>query len=135
MRKHLNHKGQSTVEAVVILPIILLLIFGTLAVGIYIYDSTVFVYAANKALDHGIGMMIDDGYLSSSERADIRKKAKEATGTAIFVKNITARVSYSRKTLNINVEGDYVVNLPLIKLSKDNKDLKVKASASFKKKR
>ena len=49
-----NKRGQAAVEAVLVMLFVLILFLAVIAIGLYIYDMSVYVFAANKTMDMGI---------------------------------------------------------------------------------
>ncbi len=90
-----NNRGQSLVEAAVIMTIIILILSAMLSIGLYIYNMTVFVTASNKALDKGVSILtgdkpeysdgIDDNELSDDDIYNIKQTALNALNIKVLV--------------------------------------------------
>jgi Flp pilus assembly protein TadG len=52
--KYLNHKGTSTVEMAMVLPLLLLLIFGIIEFGLLLYDKAMITNASREGARAGI---------------------------------------------------------------------------------
>lgn len=79
-----GNKGQSLVETAITLPLVLLLILSMISIGLFIYDKTVMVLAANKALDTAVGLLADREF-NQDEIEKIEQSARDMVGTGIFM--------------------------------------------------
>ena len=129
MRYIQGKKGQAMIETALVLPLVLMLFFGIIVMGIYIYDMTVFVYASNKALDHGVGMLTET-CLTDEQKEEIEEKALDAAGTALFIQGVEAYAvtnsTAEEITLTVKVKADFVGNLPFTE-----RIAEVKAESSY----
>ncbi len=57
--KALNNKGASAVEFAIILPILVVLLFGIIEFGIYIYDTSVITNASREGARYGVLYNVD----------------------------------------------------------------------------
>lgn len=109
-----GEKGQSLVETVIVLPLILLILFSIISVGFYVYDLTVFTMASNKGLDARLGVIANPDITEKDKL--VEEKAEKFAEVAIFVDNIKAS-SYDdpeSKTVTVYVEGDFKCILPFV---------------------
>lgn len=85
MRIIKSNKGQSALETAVILPFILFILFAVISLGIYIYDHSVLLLAANKATDTGIGILSIDDMSDSEKEIKIEEAARNFVNSGIFL--------------------------------------------------
>lgn len=120
-----NKKGQSILEASVIMNIILLMFFGMIMYSTYVYDRIIILFAANLAVDEAIGKIPDKKYSKNYRKIEelMRQKAAGAASLGIFLESpitVAAKVTKKRDTSagNINisckVDAKYTLKLPLI---------------------
>lgn len=122
--QHLNrmfgNKGQSLVELAITLPILLVLAFATIYISFYIYDMSIYAYAANKALDKGIGIIISRD-LTQDDVNEIQSDAVNYTNIKINASNPNVEVrttlnpTTNEKKLMISIESDYICDSEFVK--------------------
>lgn len=118
-KKRRNNKGQSIVELAIALPLLLILIFAMMAIGFYIYDMSVYTFAANKALDKGIGLAVS-GRISEADIDEIRLDAFNYANVGLFVSTPTVEVRNDKddflgKTkLTVSIQSDYNFSISFV---------------------
>lgn len=115
----INDRGQSLVELAITLPILMVLAFSILGIGFYIYDMSIYTYAANKALDKGIGIQASRD-LTQADVDEIREDALNYTNIRVFtdtpeihVKN-TINESLKQKKIIVSIESNYNFNISFV---------------------
>jgi hypothetical protein len=116
-----NQKGQALLETVVMMNIFLMLFFILLLVGSYMFDRMVVVYAANVALNEGVGVAPKGLPVAEVEKRMKRKADSILTRYGIFLKNpaSTARLTQvsdnpRRYHFSVITAGTYRLRLPFI---------------------
>lgn len=126
----LNKKGQSMVEAALVLAFLIIIILLFIGVGLYIYDMSVYVFAANKTMDMGISKLSQDDItlvdeisgneLDSSARAEMISTALDTLSLTVGTKPITednvhiATVEgYDGVMLTVRLTGEYDFSIPV----------------------
>lgn len=94
--KIINKRGQATVEGALVIMIVVLLLLAVVSVGLYIYDMSVYAFAANKAMDMGISKLSsntyydENGYIRTElflkDKEEIQKAALDAMSLATGIK-------------------------------------------------
>lgn len=118
-------KGQSMAETAIVLPLILLILFAMISVGLYIYDLTVFTMASNKGLDARIGAVANSEITDKDIAAE--EKAKDFAEVAVFVEDIkvSSTDDQDNNMITVTVEGEFRCILPFInEIFKENFHLK-----------
>lgn len=100
---HINNKGQAIVELAAASIFLSVLIFGMISAGLYIYDMSVYNYAANKALDKAIGITMSRN-LTAKDISDIQADALNYTNTRVFASQPTP-------TLDTKTKGKIIVSI------------------------
>lgn len=128
-----NNIGQSLVEAALTLSLTIVILFSMIAAGLYVYDMSVFVYATNKALDKGVGMLsgnkpeyhdgIDGNELTGDDKAKIKETALNSLSIRVFTEDITEddvlvtteEISGDNEVkLKVKITGTYQFGIPLV---------------------
>ena len=104
----MNNKGYSTIEAVIIIPIILSIILLLVWLGFFLYDKNVLSQAASRAAVCGSQM----SYLENEVIADyVSGKVAELTdGKLILLDSAETTVTVTATNICVNVTGS--MNIP-----------------------
>lgn len=125
-----NKKGQSTVEAVLTMGLFLLIILGVMSIGLYIYNMSVYAYAANKAMDAAVSQLsrdeitlvdgISGNELDETARQRITDTALDALSFTVMTETITESnvtiatiEEYAGVYMTVILTGKYNFPLPL----------------------
>lgn len=133
-----SSKGQALAEAAIALPLILLIIFGMFSLCTYIYDRTVYLLAAHKAMDTGIGNLYRDDLSDEEKEERIVSAAVNysnirifATEPEVYVENVINE-TVGEGELIVIVSGEYNCSLPFIGEIFTNKQLELQNTYIFK---
>jgi hypothetical protein len=88
----LRKNGQSILELVVIINLMLFIFFGMIMYGVYLYDKMVVLFAANLALDEGIGKIPTQGLSEAQLQKMMVRKAASALRNVVFLQNEKPKV-------------------------------------------
>lgn len=138
---HRKSKGQAMVEAAVVLPIILFILFAFISAGLFVYDNIVMEFASNKGLDTAVGLYSGSDY-SNDDRAEIVSAVKNAYNVRIFATEAEVEVPApqvdtvgKKTTITVKVTSTFNCNVPLIgELFKDKNTLKSQNTFIYKNK-
>ena len=90
-----NKKGQAMVEFVIILHVFVVLFFAVLFFSTYMFDRLIVLYAANIAINEGVGMAPADGITAGDLEAAMYERAENML-----------RYRYSRGNIDIRPQVD-----------------------------
>ncbi|MCR5254801.1 MAG: pilus assembly protein [Acetatifactor sp.] len=112
--KKLNNKGQSLVEYLIVLPLVLMLIFVVLSFGMLIYDRIIVVYASAQSAEFGKEILRRRELTLEEKDAEIRRTAEEFTSYLIFCKDKVNVINYDSEKIVVEVKATYTFILPLL---------------------
>ena len=124
-----NKRGQAAVEAVLVMLLVVILFLAVIAIGLYIYDMSVYVFAANKTMDMGITKLSEDNItlvdgisgneLDSASRQEMTAVALDALSLTAGTEKATDANVYittaeyeDKVTLTIRLTGKYTLGIP-----------------------
>jgi len=128
-------KGQSVVELVITLPILMLILCLTVSTSLFIYDKTVLQFAANQGLDKAIGLYSGTNF-TSDEIQEITNYINNEYSIAFATKpDIEVVPTYDsaakETTITVKITSNFNCGLPYLgKLfdTTDNENLKAENS-------
>lgn len=127
-----DNRGQSLVEFVLVLPLVLLLIFAILSFGFLVYDKMIVVLAASQAADKAGELLNDETLTLEEKNAEIKLVANSFLNYGISKKNNDVDLVFDTDKVTVNVKFVYTFILPLLGdiIGKD-KELEVKYGATY----
>jgi competence protein ComGC len=120
-----NNKGQTVVEAIVIIHIMLILFLAMLLIASYIYNKMVVMYAANSAVSKALEQAPNTGMTLKKLESIMKGQADDILRNGIFLVNpgSTARARVTRNgiaTFSVTSSGRQGLRLPLLDYLLDN---------------
>lgn len=112
-----NNKGQSLVEFILVLPVVLILVFGVLSFGFLVYNKMIVVLAASQAADRAGEVFNDDSYTLEEKEQEIKLVANSFLDFGISKKDNDVDLIIDTDTMkNVTVEAkfNYTFILPLL---------------------
>jgi hypothetical protein len=100
-------KGQSLVEAALILPVILLLFSVIFTFGMYLYDMTIIAISANKGLDRASGLIYNSDFTEEEKNAKVEETIRNFAELAMFVTNEDGETDKIKIEIIYNEEDNY----------------------------
>lgn len=127
-----DNKGQSLVEFIIILPLVLFLIFAVLSFGFLVYDKMIVVLAASQAADRAGEILNDTALTLEQKEADINSVANSFLNYGISKKNDDVDLTFDTDKVTVEVGFDYTFILPFLEdIVGDRKELAVKYKATY----
>lgn len=110
---YLNNKGQAVVELAASLFLLIMLVFGMISVGCYIYDKNVFNFAVNKALDRAIAVSMS-GNLNTNDQNEIKNLAVNYVNGRVFTSDpvVNLTIDSSNREITLSIESNYNCFVP-----------------------
>ncbi len=140
-----NNRGQSALETAITLPIILFVLYAMISLGIYIYDHSVLLLAANKATDTGIGILSRQDINENEKELLIEEAARNFITSGIFLEEpdgeaglpelalITETDLEGERRLSVTVIRKFNCGLPFVnEIFKDHLIIKAESFYIFK---
>lgn len=112
-----NNKGQSLVEFILVLPVVLLLTFGALSFGFLVYNKMIVVLAASQAADRAGEVFNDSTYTLEEKEAEVKLVANSFLDYGISKKDNDVDIYVdpdSMKNVTVEAKFNYTFMLPLI---------------------
>lgn len=119
-----NNNGQALMEAVIVLPLVLIIIFGIISFGIYIFDKSIILLSCTKAMDHSIGMLQREDITEGEKVDKVLDVAKKYADLGIFLQAVDngeepeeiiySDVENDEKVITVCVRRKFVCPLPLM---------------------
>lgn len=117
MKINSKRKGQSVVELVVTLPLLLIILSLIVSMGLFIYDKTVMQFAANKGLDKAIGMYSGKEF-TQDEINEIKNDMNNAYNIKVFASDPITDASSSdetgQTTITVKISSKFNTDAPLV---------------------
>jgi hypothetical protein len=122
-----NNKGQTVVEAIVIIHIMLILFFAMLMFSTYNFNKMVVLYAANSAVSKAV-LQAPNGLSLRQIESLMKSEADRILGNGIVLVNptSTAKANVTSKgivTFSVTSSGKQGLRLPLLDGLLDNQDI------------
>ncbi len=110
-----DNKGQSLVEFVIVLPIVLMLIFAVLSFGLFIYDRIIVVLSASIAAERATELETRIIPLTPEEKdQDVRSVANAYLSYAMSVDDSKVSITYTESNVIVKVNCKFTFILPLL---------------------
>lgn len=121
----MNKRGQAIVEGALVISIVLILLLAVVSVGLYIYNMSVYAFAANKTMDMGISKLYqnayydDAGYRKTCLYETDEEEMKEAALDALSLTTGVEKLNEENVAIML-VDYEYVLDLHIILTGKYN---------------
>ena len=112
--KKLNNKGQSLVEFIIILPMVLMLIFVVMSFGILIYDRIIVVYASSLSAEFGKEYLKNPTLTLEEKDQEMRRVAENYIQYLVFCKDEKVDIQYDEEKFAVDISATYTFILPLL---------------------
>jgi hypothetical protein len=114
-----NKKGQALVEAVIVIPLMLSLFFGSLMFASFFFDRMIVMYAAGNAINEGMGTGPETGITTRELQRRMEEKGNQVLQYSLFLtdKRVKATVRFPEDgiaSFEVTSSASFRLKLPFV---------------------